>query len=162
MSEIRIERATEKDVPLVLSFLNGLAEYEKLTDAVKVTEEILRDVMFGERGFTEAIIAYEDEKPVGFAFYYFTFTTFPGHRGLYLEDLFVKSEMRGRGVGKALLVHLARLAKERGCERMMWQVLTWNEKAIAFYESLGAKKMNEWLVCRLTDEAFERLANVDG
>lgn len=158
MSEIRFEKATENDVPLVLSFLSALAEYEKLTDAVKVTEEILRDVMFGESAFTEAVIAYVGENPVGFAFYYFTFTTFPGHRGLYLEDLFVNTEMRGRGVGKALLAHLARIAKERGCERMMWQVLTWNENAIAFYESIGAEKMNEWLVCRLTDEDFERLA----
>ena len=160
MSEIlEIKSATVEDVPLILSFIKKLAEYEKLLDAVVATEDGLREVLFGERCYAETIIAYEHNEPVGFALFFHNFSTFVGKPGIYLEDLFVDPEHRGKGFGKALLAHLAKLAQERNCGRLEWAVLNWNQPSIEFYESLGAKPMNEWTVYRLTGAALENLAN---
>ncbi len=159
MHDLLIKSATIEDVPLILSFIKKLAEYEKLLDAVVATEEDLREVLFGERRYAETVIAYENENPVGFALFFHNFSTFVGKPGIYLEDLFVDSEHRGKGFGKALLAHLAKLAQERNCGRLEWAVLNWNQPSIEFYESLGAKPMNEWTVYRLTGAALENLAN---
>lgn len=162
MSDIRIENAREADVPLILSFIKELAEYERLSDQVSATEEILKESLFGERPFAECLIAYRDDMPAGFAVFFHNFSTFRGRPGIYLEDLYVHPQMRGQGVGRALLRRLARLAKERRCERVEWAVLDWNEPSIRFYESLGAKPMDDWIVFRLTAEPLDRLAAEDG
>ena len=157
--KLEIKSATVEDVPLILSFIKKLAEYEKLLDAVVATEAGLREVLFGERRYAETIIAYEHNEPVGFALFFHNFSTFVGKPGIYLEDLFVDPDHRGKGFGKALLAHLAKLAQERNCGRLEWAVLNWNQPSIEFYESLGAKPMNEWMVYRLTGAALENLAN---
>ena len=154
--EIRV--ATENDVPLILSFIRELAKYEKLSHEVVATEDVLRDSLFGERTGAEVVIGYEDGTPAGFAIFFHNFSTFLGRPGLYLEDLYVKPERRGRGLGRALLVHLAKLARERGCGRMEWSVLDWNEPAIKLYKGIGATPMDEWTVYRVTGEALEDLA----
>jgi GNAT superfamily N-acetyltransferase len=153
-----IRFATERDVPLILQFIRGLAEYEKLTHEVTATEELLRQTLFGERHVAEVIIGDSEGEPVGFALFFHNFSTFLGRPGIYLEDLFVKPEMRGRGFGRVLLTYLAKLAKERNCGRVEWSVLDWNEPAIGFYKSLGAVPMDEWTIYRLTGEALERQA----
>lgn len=158
-ANVRIEPATEKDLPLILSFIKELAEYERLSHEVLATEELLKDALFDERPAAEVIIAYEAERAVGFALFFHNFSTFLGQRGLYLEDLFVKAEARGRGTGRALLAHLARLARERNCGRLEWAVLDWNEPAIKFYRSLGAVSMDEWMIFRVTGEALDHLAS---
>ena len=157
--KLEIKSATVEDVPLILSFIKKLAEYEKLLDAVVATEAGLCEVLFGERRYAETIIAYEHNEPVGFALFFHNFSTFVGKPGIYLEDLFVDPDHRGKGFGKALLAHLAKLAQERNCGRLEWAVLNWNQPSIEFYESLGAKPMNEWMVYRLTGAALENLAN---
>lgn len=154
-----IKPATVDDVPLIFSFIKKLAEYEKLLHAVTATEDGLREVLFGERRYAQTVIAYYKNQPVGFALFFHNFSTFLGKPGIYLEDLFVDPEYRGKGFGKALLAHLAKLARERDCGRLEWAVLNWNKPSIDFYESLGAKPMNEWTVYRLTGEALEQLAN---
>ena len=154
--EIRV--ATEDDVPLILSFIRELAEYEKLSHEVVATEGVLRESLFGERTGAEVVICYYEGSPAGFALFFHNFSTFLGRPGLYLEDLYVKPEMRGRGLGRALLVHLAGIAKERGCGRMEWSVLDWNEPAIKLYKGIGATPMDEWTVYRVTGEALEDLA----
>lgn len=154
-----IKPATIEDVPLIFSFIKKLAEYEKLLHAVTATEDGLREVLFGERRYAETVIAYYENQPVGFALFFHNFSTFLGKPGIYLEDLFVDPEYRGKGFGKALLVYLAKLAQERNCGRLEWAVLTWNKPSIDFYESLGAQQMNEWFVYRLTGTALEQLAN---
>ena len=159
MSNFEIKSATIEDVPLIFAFIKKLAEYEKLLDAVVATEDILREVLFGERRYAETVIAYENKNPVGFALFFHNFSTFVGKPGIYLEDLFVDPEHRGKGYGKALLAHLAKLAQERNCGRLEWAVLNWNKPSIEFYELLGAKPMNEWTVYRLTGEALENLGN---
>ena len=159
---LRIEKAGEGDVPLILSFIKELAEYERMSDDVVATEELLRASLFGERAMAEVVIAYRDERAVGFALFFHNFSTFLGRPGIYLEDLYVQPQARGKGVGRSLLAHLARLAKERGCGRLEWAVLDWNEPAIRFYQSLGARPMDEWTVFRLTGEALDRLAGEDG
>ena len=159
MSEFEIKSATLADVPLILSFIKKLAEYEKLSHLVTATEEGLRETLFGERRYAETVIAYYQNEPVGFALFFHNFSTFLGKPGIYLEDLFVDVEQRGKGFGKALLVHLAKLAQERDCGRLEWSVLNWNQPSIDFYESLGAKPMDEWTIYRLTGEALEKLAN---
>ena len=153
-----IRAAREQDVPVILELITGLAEYEKLLDQVEVTEERLRASLFPERGAPAAhcVLALADAEPVGFAIYFFNYSTFLGRKGLYLEDLFVKPAHRGRGCGKALLLHLARLANALGCGRMEWSVLDWNTPAIEFYESIGATRMREWQICRLTGDALAR------
>ena len=155
---LRIEPASEAQVPLILEFIRGLAEYEKLSDEVVATEASLRQSLFGPRPDAEVVIAYADDEPAGFALFFHNYSTFLGRRGLYLEDLFVKPAFRGRGVGRALLQHLARVAVERGCGRFEWWVLDWNEPAIRFYQSLGARPMGDWTVYRLTGPALEALA----
>jgi GNAT superfamily N-acetyltransferase len=157
--QIRVERATERDVPLIFGMIRALAEYEKLSHVVVASETGLREALFGKRPDAEVIIAYVGAEPAGFALFFHTFSTFLGRRGLYLEDLFVKPEWRGRGVGKRLLVELAGVALERGCGRFEWSVLDWNAPAIGFYRKLGAQSMDGWTVFRVTGEALHRLAS---
>lgn len=154
----RIEPATEKDIPLLLTLIRGLADYERLLGSVTATEERLRASLFGERPYAEAILAYENDQPVGYAIYFFTYSSFVGLPGLYLEDLFVVPESRGSGVGRDLLASVARKAVERGCRRMEWAVLNWNEPAIGFYKKLGAEPMNEWTVYRISENKLDELA----
>jgi GNAT superfamily N-acetyltransferase len=154
-----IRPAREHDVPLVLDFIRGLAEYERLLDQVEANEDRLRASLFpadGRAAEAHCVIGSVDGAPAGFAIYFFNYSTFLARAGLYLEDLFVKPEFRGAGLGKALLLHLAALAHERGCGRMEWAVLDWNEAAIGFYESLGARRLREWQLCRLDAAALER------
>jgi GNAT superfamily N-acetyltransferase len=158
MPELEIRAATEDDVRLILSLIKELAEYERLSHEVVVTEEVLRDSLFGERRVAEILIGHLGDEPVGFALFFHNFSTFLGRPGIYLEDLYVKPKYRGMGLGRALLVHLAKLARERGCGRLEWSVLDWNEPAIRFYETLGAVAMDEWTVYRLTGDALEELA----
>lgn len=153
-----IRAATPEDVPLILEFIRGLADYEKLSDEVTATEEQLRTTLFGPGRAAECALAFTDEGPAGFAIFFTNYSTFLAKPGLYLEDLFVKPEFRGRGIGKGLILHLAKLANARGCGRMEWTVLDWNQPAIDFYESLGARRMKQWQVCRLTGEALARYA----
>ena len=153
----RIEPARERDVPLILRLIKGLAEYEKLAQEVVATEERLRQSLFGPHPSAEVVIAYVDDEAVGFALFFHTYSTFLGQRGLYLEDLFVLPEWRGRGAGRALLTHLARIAAERGCGRFEWSVLDWNEPAINFYKRLGAKPMHEWTIFRVAGDSLTAL-----
>lgn len=150
--------ATEQDTGLVLQFIRALAEYEKMLDLVVADEALLEDQLFRKKN-AEVIFAMEDGKEVGFALLFHNFSTFLGRSGLYLEDLYVFPEYRGKGYGKALLRKLASLAVDRGCGRMEWWCLDWNQPSIDFYRSLGAEPMNEWTVYRLTGETLERLAN---
>ncbi len=157
-----IRSATEGDVPLILQFIRDLAEYERLAHRVVATEERLRDSLFGNPRFAEVIIGEEDGTPAGFALFFHNYSTFLAQPGIYLDDLFVKPEARGRGYGKALLARLAQLARERGCGRVEWAVLDWNGPSIDFYKALGAAPMDEWTVFRLTGDALERLAGGAG
>lgn len=160
MSEIRIREAVEEDVGLVAVLIHQLAEYERLLDEVRMTEAGLRQALFGPRPYAEVAIAEDrDGQPLGFALFFHNFSTFLGRPGIYLEDLFVRPEHRGRGVGRALLRHLAALAVERGCGRLEWSVLDWNEPAIGFYERLGARANDGWTVYRLQGQALETLAS---
>jgi GNAT superfamily N-acetyltransferase len=156
MFEIRA--AAEHDVPLILQFIRDLAEYERLSHKVIATEEALRASLFGSRRYAEVIIGEEDGAAVGFALFFHNYSTFLAQPGIYLEDLFVKPEARGRGYGKALLARLAQIAVERGCGRVEWAVLDWNAPSIAFYKALGALPMDDWTVFRLTGDALVTLA----
>ncbi|MSU70068.1 MAG: GNAT family N-acetyltransferase [Opitutaceae bacterium] len=155
---IKIRPATLADVPLVLAFIRGLAAYEKLLDQVEATAERLGATLFPAEGrpAAECVLAYSDDAPAGFAIFFTNYSTFLAKPGLYLKDLFVNPEQRSRGVGRALLLHLAQLANLRGCGRMEWSVLEWNQPAIDFYESLGARRMPEWRICRLTGAALHQ------
>lgn len=155
---IEISKAEEKDVPLILEFIQGLAEYERLRDSCVATEQKLRDTLFSPRPDAEVIIARLDGTPMGFALFFHNYSTFLAQRGLYLEDLFVKPEARGKGVGIALLSELARIAIDRDCGRLEWAVLDWNELAIDFYKRIGARPMDDWTVFRLTGDALDKLA----
>ena len=155
----QIRPAGVEDVPIILQLIRGLAAYERAPDEVTATEERLVDVLFGEKPAAEVLLAFERDSPIGFAVYFYNFSTWLGRPGLYLEDLFVKPEKRGKGYGRALLVELAKIARDRGCGRMEWAVLDWNEPAINFYRGLGAKPMHEWTVFRLTRDEIARLAN---
>ena len=157
--DFEIRRARVEDVPIILQLIRDLATYERAAQEVTATEEQLVDVLFGEKPATEVLLAFEGESPVGFAVFFHNFSTWLGRPGLYLEDLFVKPEKRGKGYGRALLVELAKIARDRGCGRMEWAVLNWNEPAIKFYRALGATPMNEWTVFRLTRDEIARLAN---
>jgi GNAT superfamily N-acetyltransferase len=154
-----IRTATAEDVSLILWFIKGLAEYERLSHEVIATEEGLRRNLFGSHPKAEVIIGEYKSEPVGFALYFHNFSTFVGKPGIYLEDLFVIPEMRGKGFGKVLLQYLARLTVERDCGRLEWAVLDWNEPSIRFYESIGARTMKEWLINRLDGEELTELAN---
>lgn len=153
-----INPATEADVPLILSFIQGLAEYERLAHTVVATEEALRQSLFGPKRYAEVVIARQDDRAVGFAIFFHNFSTFLGKPGLYLEDLFVLPEERGKGVGKALLLYLAKLAVQRKCGRFEWAVLDWNSSAIEFYRQLGAIPLDDWRLYRLSGSALTKLA----
>jgi len=153
-----IRPAGPTDLGEIASLVRALAEYERLADSVVLDEEALRDHLFGERRYAEVLLAEDDGVVAGFALFFHNFSTFLGRPGIYLEDLFVKPEFRGRGHGKALLLELARLAVERGCGRLEWSVLDWNEPAIAFYRSLGAQPVDGWTVYRMGAGAIEGLA----
>jgi len=159
VDEFQIRPARVDDVLIILQLIRDLATYERAPDEVVATKEVLVDVLFGERPAAEVLLAFEGESAVGFAVYFYNFSTWLGRAGLYLEDLFVKPEKRGKGYGRALLVELAKIARDRGCGRMEWAVLNWNEPAIKFYRALGAKPMNEWTVFRLTREEIAKLAD---
>jgi GNAT superfamily N-acetyltransferase len=150
--------AEEKDIPLLLSLIKELAIYEKMLDQVSATEESLKKSLLGERKHAEAIIPEYEGNPVGYAIFFHNFSTFEGKPGLYLEDIYVKPEYRGKGIGKALLSYLAKIALERGCARFEWVVLDWNEPSIQFYKSLGAKPQDEWIIYRMEDKAMQKLA----
>lgn len=153
-----IRSATRADIPVLLRLIRDLAEYEKLTHLVVADEAQLERELFGEGSPAEALLCFEGSEAIGMAIYFHNFSTFLGRKGLYLEDLFVRPEFRGRGYGKALLLSLARIAHERGCGRFEWVVLDWNEPSIRFYESLGAVQMKEWKLFRVTGEALKNLA----
>lgn len=153
---LRIDPAVPADVPTVLSLIRELAEFEQLLDQVVATEAGVHDALFGPSPTAHAVVARDGDAVVGFALYFFNFSTFRGRPGLYLEDLYVRPAYRAHGHGKALLKHLAKIAVDRGCGRMEWAVLDWNSNAIAFYESLGARPVDGWTVYRLTDEALLR------
>lgn len=164
--QIVLRGATAADTPLILQLIRELAVYERMADQVVATEETLAAALFGARPSAEVVIAElgagdaAAAEPVGFALFFHNFSTFLGRRGLYLEDLFVRPEARGHGVGKALLCHLAGLAVERGCGRFEWAVLDWNEPAIGFYRGLGAEPMTEWTVFRVAGKALQDLAAI--
>ena len=153
-----IREATEADIPLILSLIRALAVYERLEHKVVATEEVLRDSLFGQHRYAETIIIEENGEPAGFALFFHNFSTFIGRPGIYLEDLFVKPEFRGRGYGKALLARLAAIARERNCGRVEWAVLDWNEPSINFYKALGAVPLDDWKIFRLTGDALDHLA----
>ncbi|MGL5838778.1 MAG: GNAT family N-acetyltransferase [Sphingorhabdus sp.] len=155
---LSIRPATHADLPLIAQFIRDLAEYEKLAHEVRFDEAVLGERLFGPRPYAEVLIGEIDGSPQGFALFFHNFSTFEGKPGVYLEDLFVRPEARGSGLGKALLKRLAQIAVERDCARLEWWVLDWNEPSIAFYKSLGAKPMDEWTVYRVDDAALAELA----
>ena len=157
MNNTKFRYATEADVALILDFIKGLAEYEKMSDEVVATEELLCEWIF-EKKKAEVIFAMEDGKEVGFALFFHNFSTFLGRAGIYLEDLFVLPEYRNKGYGKALLKKLAKIATERGCGRLEWCCLDWNQPSIDFYLSLGARPLDEWTIYRVTGETLKNLA----
>ncbi len=156
--KIAIREATLADLPLIAQFIRDLAAYEKLSHEVRFDEAALGERLFGPRPYAEVIIGELDGTPQGFALFFHNFSTFEGRPGIYLEDLFVRPEARGSGLGKALLAHLAKLAVERDCARLEWWVLDWNSPSIGFYQSLGARLMDEWTVMRVDGAALTRLA----
>ena len=158
MSGLRIRPGGERDVPVILAMIKALAEYEKLADAVAATEQTVRESLFGPHPAAEVLIATVGADPAGFALFFHNYSTFLAQRGLYLEDLFVKPAYRGRGVGRALLEHLAAVAVDRNCGRFEWSVLDWNEPAIGFYKKLGAVPLDEWTIFRVTGDPLRRLA----
>jgi len=153
-----IRPATVADTGTLLDLIRGLAEYERLTHLVTATEATLQDALFGVHQGAQALLGFEGEEPVGFAVFFHNFSTFLGRRGLWLEDIFVKPEHRRKGYGRALFLHVARIAHERGCGRYEWAALDWNEPAIRFYKSMGAVALDDWTIFRVTGEALERLA----
>jgi GNAT superfamily N-acetyltransferase len=163
VAAVRVRQAVEADVPLVASLIRELAEYERLAHEVRPIEERLPAALFGERPYAEVAIAEDAAgEPAGFALFFHNFSTFLAQPGIYLEDLYVRPAYRGAGVGRALMEHLARLAVERGCGRLEWAVLDWNEPAIGFYRRLGALSNDGWTIYRLSGEALERLAAEPG
>ncbi len=154
-----IRKAKEDDVPVILGFIHELADYEHLSHTVTATEALLRKHLFGEHPVAEVLIGSYDETPVGFALFFQNFSTFLGKPGMYLEDLYVQPDFRENGLGRAMLKHLARIAKQRGYGRFEWSVLDWNEPAITFYTRLGAEVLEEWRICRVTGAPLQRLAD---
>ena len=159
-NSISIDAATPDDVPVILAFIRGLAHYEKLAHACVATEEALRRTLFAGRPAAEVLIARKDATPIGFALFFQSYSTFLAKPGIYLEDLFVLPQHRGRGAGKALLARIAQIARERHCGRLEWSVLDWNAPAIEFYQRLGATVMPDWRICRMTPAEFGRLADL--
>jgi GNAT superfamily N-acetyltransferase len=158
LTDLRIEPATERDAPVILALITALADYERLSSDVVTDEALVRSSFFGPSPSAHVVIARMGAEPVGFAVWFHNYSTFLGRRGLYLEDLFVVPAWRGRGVGRALLVHLAQVAVDHDCGRMEWSVLNWNDRAISFYRGLGAKAMDEWTVFRLAGGDIAKLA----
>lgn len=158
MTNFTIKPATEDDAPLILAFIQDLAEYEHLAHRVVATEEMLFTTLFGPQRMAEVIIGYSGDAPISFALFFHTFSSFLGQAGIYIEDLFVKEAFRTRGVGRAMVAYLAKLAQERKCCRLEWAVLNWNEPAIAFYKGLGAGPKDGWIAYRLTGDALHQLA----
>jgi GNAT superfamily N-acetyltransferase len=158
--ELSVRRATANDVALVLGFVRELAEYERLSHLVTATEPTLREALFGAHPGAEVLLAFEAAAPVGFAVYFHNFSTFLGKHGLWLEDIYVKPEFRRKGYGRMLLLHVARIAHERGCGRFEWAALDWNVPAVEFYKSLGAVPLDDWTIFRVTGEALGRLAQM--
>lgn len=156
--ELRLAPATRADAGTILEMIHGLARFERLSDLCIANEDDIERALFGEKALVEVVLAWEGAKAAGFALFFHNFSTFLGRRGLYLEDLFVRPEFRRRGYGRALLVHLARLAVERGCGRFEWTVLDWNAPAIGFYQQLGAQVLPEWRITRVTGAALRSLA----
>jgi len=159
-SACEIRSAKPGDAPVIHAFIRELAEYEKLSQEVVSSEKDIHEALFGERPVAECLLAFFRDQPAGFALFFTTFSTFVGRPGLYLEDIYVRPERRGQGIGKALLIRLAGIARERRCGRMEWSVLDWNEPAIRFYKNLGARPMDEWTVYRLSGSSLEALAAV--
>jgi len=159
ISEFIIKETTASDVPLILNFIKGLAEYEKLSHEVIATEDGLRETLFGDNPKAEVIFGVYKNEPVAFALFFHNYSTFLGKPGIYLEDLYVKPEYRGKGFGKIMLSYLAKLATDRNCGRLEWSVLDWNKPALKFYKSIGAKKMDEWTTQRLDGKSLDDLAN---
>jgi GNAT superfamily N-acetyltransferase len=153
---VRIDPAAEEDVPQILRFIRGLAEYEKLAHQCVATEESLRKTLFGPRPYAEVLIARLNDLPVGFALFFHNYSTFLAKPGIYLEDVFVLPEHRGSGVGKALLKRVAKIARERECGRLEWSVLDWNQPAIEFYQRIGATLMSDWRICRMTADQINQ------
>lgn len=158
MPEFTLRSADAKDVPVIHHFVRGLAEYERLAHECIATEEALYETLFGERRYAEVVLGYVETTPVGFALFFHNYSTFLAKPGIYLEDLFVLPEWRGRGFGRAMLSHLAALAAERGCGRVEWAVLDWNEDAVRFYQRLGANPLDDWTTFRLAGDALLALA----
>ena len=159
MTSLSIVPATPADVPVVLALIRELAEYEKLLHEVVANDTLVHEALFGSGSVAECVLAWDGKTPLGFALYYYNFSTFLARPGLYLEDLFVRPEHRGHGVGEALLKHLAKTAVSRGCGRMEWSVLNWNRRAIQFYERMGAEGVLDWTVYRMSGEALLRLGS---
>lgn len=155
--QITVRKATAEDSALVLNFIQQLAKYEKLEHQCIATADQIRETLFGAQPRAESLVAFADGQPAGFAVYFFSYSTFLAKYGLYLEDLFVKPELRGRGIGKRIFLELLRVARENDCGRFEWSVLDWNQPAIDFYESLGAKAQGEWIRYRLEEEQISRL-----
>lgn len=160
-SNFQIRQAVIDDVPQIFNLIEALAEYEKLTHQVTGTKEDLQEHLFGSRIYAEAIVTEADNKLVGFALFFANYSTFLTKPGIYLEDLFVLPEYRRRGIGKAMLSYLGKLAVQRNAGRLEWSVLDWNESAIAFYQSMSAKVLPDWRICRVTDKALQTLAEID-
>jgi GNAT superfamily N-acetyltransferase len=159
--EVNVRPAAEGDIRLILTFIRKLAEYGDIADQVSATEDDVSEALFGRERVADAIIAYVGPDPVGFAIYSYSFSSFHGRPGIYVEDLFVEQAYRGGGIGKALLVYIAQLGQQRRCARLEWSVLNWNERAMEFYQELGAVPMDEWTTFRLTGEALDRLASAE-
>lgn len=159
MEMLNIKMATKKEAPIVLDFIKKLAEYEKLSHEVTATVEDLNNTLFSKNSNTEAAIGYLNNQPTAIAIFFHNYSTFLGKKGLYLEDLFVLPEVRGKGIGKSMLKYLAKIALERDCGRFEWSVLDWNEPAIKFYKNIGAEIKKEWLTTRISGQALVNLAN---
>lgn len=158
--KVQIRKARPEEAADIIEFIRELAQYEKLEHEMVATPELLKENLFGPKAYAEVLFLEEEQKKVGFALFFHNFSTFLGKPGIYLEDLFVKPECRGKGYGKRLLIHLAKLAVERNCGRLEWSVLDWNTPAIEFYKSLGAVPMSEWTAHRLTGEALKKVASL--
>ncbi|WP_337879379.1 GNAT family N-acetyltransferase [Rheinheimera sp.] len=158
LPDVQLRLAEVADVPVILSFIRQLADYEQLSHQVIATEQSLTDTLFGAKAFAEVVIAEHQGEPAGFALFFHNYSTFLAKPGLYLEDLFVSPDKRGLGLGKALITYLASLAVERGCGRMEWSVLDWNQPAIDFYQSLGASMLEDWRINRVTGDSLLQMA----